>query len=81
MVVHNRLLYFVLKLKLFTLTVLKLNMFLEKLKKFIEHENIKTSTYRIQSNNSIMCGYFCTGFIDFMFAGTTLIGFTSLFAP
>ena len=24
--------------------------------------------FRIQANNSIMCGYFCIGFIDFMLA-------------
>ena len=28
-----------------------------------------------------MCGHFCTGFIDFMLAGTTLTDFTNLFAP
>ena len=28
-----------------------------------------------------MCGYFCTGFIDFMFANKTLINFTSFFSP
>ena len=28
-----------------------------------------------------MCEYFCIGFIDFMFAGKTLIDFTSLFSP
>ena len=27
-----------------------------------------------------MCGYFCIGFIDFMFAGRSLIDFTSLFS-
>ena len=56
--------YFELKLKLFILTVLELNMFLKKLKIFW--------LFRIQSNNSIMCGYFCIGFIDFMFAGKML---------
>ena len=25
----------------------------------IEHKNIKTNIYRIQADNSIMCGYFC----------------------
>ena len=39
--------------------------------KFIEHKNIKTNIFRTQLNNSIMCGYFCIGFIDFMFAGKT----------
>ena len=28
-----------------------------------------------------MCGYFCIGFIDFMFSGKTLTDFTSLFSP
>ena len=28
-----------------------------------------------------MCGYFCIGFNDFMFAGRSLINFTSLFFP
>ena len=27
-----------------------------------------------------MCGYFCIGFTDFMFAGRILIDFTSLFS-
>ena len=35
----------------------------------------------MQSNNSIMHGYFCIGFIDFMFAGNTLIDYTSFFSP
>ena len=48
---------------------------------FIGHKNTKTNIFRIQSNNSIMCGYFCIGFIDFMLAGKTLIYFTGLFSP
>ena len=28
-----------------------------------------------------MCGYFCIGFIDFMFAGKTLTDYTSLLSP
>ena len=35
-------------------------------------KNIKTNTFRVQANNSIMCGYFCIGFIDFILAGKTL---------
>ena len=34
----------------------------------------------MQANNSIICGYFCIGFIDFMFADITLIVYTSLFS-
>ena len=28
-----------------------------------------------------MCEYFCIRFVDFMFAGRSLIGFTSLLSP
>ena len=50
-------------------------------KRFIEHKSIKTNIFRIQADTSIMCGYFCIGFIDFTFAGKILIDFTSLFSP
>ena len=53
----------------------------EEIKKFIKSKNIKASIYRVQANNSVMCGYFCTGFIDFMLAEKTLIGYISLFSP
>ena len=54
---------------------------LKEIKKFIENKNIETNIFRIQADNSIMCGYFCIGFIDFMLAGKSLIDFTSLFSP
>ena len=53
----------------------------KEIEKFIRYKNIKTNIFRIQSNNSIMCGYFCIGFIDFMFAGKELTDFTSMFSP
>ena len=37
--------------------------------------------FRVQANNSVMCGYFCIEFIDFMLAGKKLTDFTSLFSP
>ena len=37
--------------------------------------------FRLQAYDSIMCGYFCIAFIDFMFAGKTLLQFTNLFSP
>ena len=52
----------------------------EELEKFIRHKNIKINIFRVQSSNSIMCGYFCIGFIDFMLAGKAFINFTSLFS-
>ena len=45
---------------------------LEEIKEFIKefsgNKNIKTNYFRIQEDNSIMCGYFCIGLIDFMLA-------------
>ena len=38
----------------------------KKIKKFIGNKNIITNIYSIQAYNSIMCGYFCIGFINFM---------------
>ena len=35
-------------------------------KKFKFKKRITASIYRIQANGSIMCGYFCIGFINFM---------------
>ena len=49
--------------------------------KFIGNKNIKTNIFRIQAYDSIMCGYFCIGFINFMIAGKTLTDFTDLFSP
>ena len=36
--------------------------------------------FRTQAYYSIMCGYFCTGFIDFMLARSTLTEYTNLFS-
>ena len=48
---------------------------------FINNKNIKTNILRIQAYDSIMCGYFCIGFIDFMLAGKKLTDYTNLFSP
>ena len=44
-------------------------------------KKIITNIYRIQAYNSIMCGYFCIGFINFMFNGKSLTDYTNLFSP
>ena len=46
-----------------------------------QNKNIKTNIFRVQEHNSIMCGYFCIGFIDFMLAGKKLTDYTNLFSP
>ena len=39
------------------------------------------NVFRIQAYDSVMCRYFCIGFIDFMFKGKTLTELTNLFPP
>ena len=45
------------------------------------NKNIITNIYRIQAYDSIMCGYFCIGFINFMLNGNSLTDYTNLFSP
>ena len=51
------------------------------IKKFIGNKNIITNIYRIQGYDSIVCEYFCIGFIDFMLKGKSLLDYTNLFSP
>ena len=53
----------------------------KEIKTFINSKNIETNIFRIQAYDSIMCGYFCIGFIDFMLKGKTLTENTNLFSP
>ena len=51
----------------------------EEIKEFIGKKNIKANIFQVQTNDSVMRGYFCTGFIDFMLEGRELTDFTNLF--
>ena len=53
----------------------------KEIKKVIEIKNVKTNIYRIQTYDSIIYGYFCIGFIDFMLRGKRLLEYTNLFSP
>ena len=52
-----------------------------EIKKFIGHKNLIVNIFRIQAHDSVMCGYFCIGFLNFMFKGKTLNDCTNLFSP
>ena len=52
-----------------------------EVKKFIGNRNIVTNIYRIQNYDPVMCGYFCIGFIDYMFKGKSLTDYTNPFSP
>ena len=52
-----------------------------KIKQFIGNKDTIINIFRLQAYVSIMCGHFCLAFIDFMFAGKTLLQFTNMFSP
>ena len=55
---------------------------LKVIKAFINRSlSITTNIFRIQAYDSIICGYFCIGFIDFILPGKTLTDFTDFFLP
>ena len=58
---------------------------IEHIPKEIEHaignKEIKASIFRLQACDSIMCGYYCIEFINYMLKGKTLLDYTDLFSP
>ena len=54
-------------------------MLLKKLENLLGIKTIANISW-VQANNSVMCGYFCIGFIDFMLGGKKLTGYASLFS-
>ena len=53
----------------------------KEIKKFIINKIIIANIFRLQAYDSIMWGYFCLVFIDFMFNGSSLTDFSNLFSP
>ena len=43
--------------------------------------HIKSNIFRMQAYDSIMCGYFCIEFINYMLKSKTLLDYTNLFSP
>ena len=61
----------------------------QEINKFIRSEelghavgnNIKSNIFRIQAYDSIMWGYYCIEFINYILKGKTLLDYTNLFSP
>ena len=53
----------------------------KEIKKFIDSKNVISNIFRIQAYDSILCGYFCTGFINFMFKDKSLTDYKNIFSP
>ena len=52
----------------------------EEILEFIGNKHIKTNTFRVQEYNPILCDCFCILLINFMFAGKSLIDYTTCLA-
>ena len=52
----------------------------KEIKIFIDKSIVVANIFRIQAYDSVMCGYFCMGFIGIMLKGMTLTDFTNLFS-
>ena len=74
-------LYFVTKNEIVYFDSFRVEHVPEENKEFVENKNIKANIFRLQATSSVMCGYFCIEFIDFMLAGKKLTDFTSVFSP
>ena len=53
----------------------------KKLGYAVGNSDIKSNIFRIQAYDSIMCGYFCIEFINYMLKDKTLLDYTNLFSP
>ena len=79
--VHIGLLYFVKKNEIVYFDSFGVEHIPEQIKEFIGNKNIKGNIFRIQANNSVMCGYFCIGFINFVLTDKKLTDYANLFSP
>ena len=52
-----------------------------EIQRFLRGKDLMVNIYRVQDAKSVLCGYYCIKFLDFMFDGKTLMDFTSLFSP
>ena len=51
----------------------------KEIQNFIKKITLITNIFRIQAYNSVICAYFCIGFINFMFKGNSITDVTNLF--
>ena len=47
----------------------------------IRDKSITHNIFRIQDSESVLCGFYCITFIEYMLAGKRLFDYTNLFSP
>ena len=50
-----------------------------EIRRFIGNKNIQTTILRVQAYDSVVCGYFCIRFIDFMLVGNASLDCRTFF--
>ena len=80
MLVHIGLLYFCNRNEIICFNSFGVEHIPEEIKRIIANKNIKANIFGVQANDSVMCGYFYIGFIDFMLAGKNLTDYANLFS-
>ena len=58
--------------------ILELNISQKVLNK-ITDKSITQNTFRIQDNESIICGFYCIAFIEYIFDGKVFLDYTNLY--
>ena len=71
--------YLLTKIQLCTLILLESNIPQEVLSK-IKDKSITYNIFRIQDDGSIMYGFYCIAFIEYVIAGKTFLDYTNLFS-
>ena len=61
--------------------ILELNIYQKTNKNIIRNKKFTTNICRIQAYDSVMCGHFCNGIIDFMLKGKSLLDYINLYSP
>ena len=59
-------------MQLYTLILLELNIFFQEVLNKIRDKSITHNIFRIQDNDSIMYGFYCIAFIEYMLPGKTV---------
>ena len=47
----------------------------------IKDKSITHNIFRIQVHESIICGFYCIAFIEYLLVGKTFLDYTNLFSP
>ena len=48
---------------------------------FLREKETEANVFRVQPAKSVLCGYYCRKFLDYMFDRKSLVDYTSLFSP